>query len=53
VIREIELLVDVGVRHFPLAFDSVAELRRFVDEVVPHLRMQPVRRGPERANEQS
>jgi alkanesulfonate monooxygenase SsuD/methylene tetrahydromethanopterin reductase-like flavin-dependent oxidoreductase (luciferase family) len=41
VIREIERLVDVGVRHFPLAFDSVAELRRFVDEVVPHVRLEP------------
>jgi alkanesulfonate monooxygenase SsuD/methylene tetrahydromethanopterin reductase-like flavin-dependent oxidoreductase (luciferase family) len=40
VIREIELLVDVGVSHFPLAFDSVTELRRFVDEVVPHVRLQ-------------
>jgi alkanesulfonate monooxygenase SsuD/methylene tetrahydromethanopterin reductase-like flavin-dependent oxidoreductase (luciferase family) len=43
VIREIEVLVDVGVTHFPLAFDSVAELRRFVDEVVPHVRLEPLR----------
>ncbi|MFL5778172.1 MAG: LLM class flavin-dependent oxidoreductase [Chloroflexota bacterium] len=41
VIREIELLVDVGVSHFPLAFDSAAEVGRFVDEVVPHVRLQP------------
>ena len=41
VIREIETLVDVGVRHFPLSFDSVAELRRFVDEVVPNVRLEP------------
>jgi alkanesulfonate monooxygenase SsuD/methylene tetrahydromethanopterin reductase-like flavin-dependent oxidoreductase (luciferase family) len=41
VIREVEVLVDVGVEHFPLAFDSVAELRRFVDEVVPHVRLDP------------
>ena len=41
VIREIERLVDVGVRHFPLAFDSMAELRRFIDEVVPHVRLEP------------
>jgi alkanesulfonate monooxygenase SsuD/methylene tetrahydromethanopterin reductase-like flavin-dependent oxidoreductase (luciferase family) len=41
VIREIEVLVDRGVRHFPLSFDSVAELDRFVDEVVPHVRLEP------------
>lgn len=40
VIREIERLVDVGVSHFPLMFDSDAELRRFVDEVVPHVRLE-------------
>lgn len=40
VIREIEKLVDVGVSHFPLGFDSVAELQRFVDEVVPHVRLE-------------
>ena len=41
VIREIELLVDHGVRHFQLALDSRDELRRFVDEVVPHVRLEP------------
>ena len=41
VIREIERLVDVGVRHFPLAFESMDELRRFLDEVVPHVRLEP------------
>jgi alkanesulfonate monooxygenase SsuD/methylene tetrahydromethanopterin reductase-like flavin-dependent oxidoreductase (luciferase family) len=41
VIREIELLVDKGVSHFPLVFDSVGELRRFVDEVVPNVRLEP------------
>jgi len=41
VIGEIERLVDVGVRHFPLAFESVTELRRFIDEVVPHVRLEP------------
>lgn len=40
-IREIETLVDLGVRHFPLTFDTIAELRRFVDEVVPHVRLEP------------
>ena len=40
VIREIELLVDLGVSHIPLAFDNTAELRRFVDEVVPHVRLE-------------
>ena len=41
VIREIEILVDLGVKHFPLVFDSPAELQRFVDEVVPHVRLEP------------
>jgi len=41
VIREIETLVDLGVRHFPLAFDSVGDLQRFVDEVVPNVRLEP------------
>jgi alkanesulfonate monooxygenase SsuD/methylene tetrahydromethanopterin reductase-like flavin-dependent oxidoreductase (luciferase family) len=41
VIREIERLVDVGVSHFPLAFDDEAGLRRFVDEVVPQVRLHP------------
>jgi alkanesulfonate monooxygenase SsuD/methylene tetrahydromethanopterin reductase-like flavin-dependent oxidoreductase (luciferase family) len=41
VIREIELLVDLGVRHFPLGFDSESELQRFIDEVVPHVRLEP------------
>ena len=42
VIREIEQLVDVGVRHFPLSFDDSAGLQRFIDEVVPNVRLQPV-----------
>ena len=41
VIREIEILVDHGVRHFPLEFDSRVELDRFVAEVVPHVRLEP------------
>jgi alkanesulfonate monooxygenase SsuD/methylene tetrahydromethanopterin reductase-like flavin-dependent oxidoreductase (luciferase family) len=41
VIREIERLVDRGVSHFPLAFDNERELQRFVDEVVPHVRLEP------------
>ena len=40
VIREIELLVDVGVSHFPLAFDDLAGLQQFVAEVVPHVRLE-------------
>jgi len=42
VVPEIERLVDLGVAHFPLAFDSLGELRRFVDEVVPIVRLQPI-----------
>jgi alkanesulfonate monooxygenase SsuD/methylene tetrahydromethanopterin reductase-like flavin-dependent oxidoreductase (luciferase family) len=41
VIREIELLVDHGVRHFPLNFETVDELDLFVREVVPHVRLEP------------
>ena len=43
VIREIETLVDVGVRHFPLAFKDMASLERFIQEVVPNLRLEPSR----------
>jgi len=41
VIREIERLVDVGVDHLPLTFDDMAGLRRFIDEVVPNVRLEP------------
>jgi alkanesulfonate monooxygenase SsuD/methylene tetrahydromethanopterin reductase-like flavin-dependent oxidoreductase (luciferase family) len=41
VIDEIERLVDVGVSHFPLAFDDLHDLRRFIDEVVPRVRLEP------------
>jgi alkanesulfonate monooxygenase SsuD/methylene tetrahydromethanopterin reductase-like flavin-dependent oxidoreductase (luciferase family) len=47
VIRELELLVDVGVRHFALNFDTLTELRRFVDEVVPHVRLERLARADE------
>ena len=40
VIREIETLVDVGVRHFPLAFSDMASLERFILDVVPNLRLE-------------
>jgi alkanesulfonate monooxygenase SsuD/methylene tetrahydromethanopterin reductase-like flavin-dependent oxidoreductase (luciferase family) len=39
VIREIETLVDVGVSHLQLAFDTPHELDRFVAEVVPNVRL--------------
>jgi alkanesulfonate monooxygenase SsuD/methylene tetrahydromethanopterin reductase-like flavin-dependent oxidoreductase (luciferase family) len=39
VIREIELLVDLGVQHFPLSFENARDLQRFVEEVVPHVRL--------------
>ncbi|MEO7119388.1 MAG: LLM class flavin-dependent oxidoreductase [Candidatus Limnocylindrales bacterium] len=41
VIREIEALVDHGVSHFQIWFDTVATYRRFVDEVVPGVRLEP------------
>ena len=44
VIRQIEELVDHGVTHLPLGFENERQLRRFVDEVVPHVRLE--RRAP-------
>ncbi len=41
VIREIETLVDVGVQHLALGFDDASHLRRFVDTVLPNLRLSP------------
>ena len=41
VIREIETLVDVGVQHVALGFDDASDLRRFVAEVLPHVRLSP------------
>jgi len=41
VIREIETLVDLGVKHFPLSFGDPAGLQKFVDEVVPAVRLEP------------
>ena len=38
--REIERLVDVGVGHFQIAFDDTSTLRRFIDEVVPAVRLE-------------
>jgi alkanesulfonate monooxygenase SsuD/methylene tetrahydromethanopterin reductase-like flavin-dependent oxidoreductase (luciferase family) len=39
VIREIEQLVDVGVEHVVLGFEDEPGFRRFVTEVVPHVRL--------------
>jgi alkanesulfonate monooxygenase SsuD/methylene tetrahydromethanopterin reductase-like flavin-dependent oxidoreductase (luciferase family) len=39
-IREIERLVDVGVSHVLVTFDDMASLRRFVDLVVPAVRLE-------------
>lgn len=36
-VREIEKLVDAGVRHFQPSFEDMATLRRFIDEVLPAL----------------
>lgn len=41
VIREIEILVDHGVRHLQLDFESRHELDRFASEVVPNVRLDP------------
>jgi alkanesulfonate monooxygenase SsuD/methylene tetrahydromethanopterin reductase-like flavin-dependent oxidoreductase (luciferase family) len=38
VIREIERLRDVGVRHFQVGYEDTATLDRFIRDVVPHFR---------------
>ncbi len=40
VIREIEQLVEVGVKHIALNFDDFNGIRRFVDEVAPNVRLE-------------
>lgn len=40
VIREVERLVDVGVSHFQIAFDEMRTYRRFIDEVLPIVRLE-------------
>jgi alkanesulfonate monooxygenase SsuD/methylene tetrahydromethanopterin reductase-like flavin-dependent oxidoreductase (luciferase family) len=40
VIAVIERLVDVGVSHFQVSFDDMATYRRFIDEVVPIVRLE-------------
>jgi alkanesulfonate monooxygenase SsuD/methylene tetrahydromethanopterin reductase-like flavin-dependent oxidoreductase (luciferase family) len=40
VIREIERLVDIGVSHFMIDCDDMLTFRRFVDEVVPAVRLE-------------
>jgi alkanesulfonate monooxygenase SsuD/methylene tetrahydromethanopterin reductase-like flavin-dependent oxidoreductase (luciferase family) len=39
VIREIETLVDHGVAHVVISVDTLADLQRFIDEVVPAVRL--------------
>jgi alkanesulfonate monooxygenase SsuD/methylene tetrahydromethanopterin reductase-like flavin-dependent oxidoreductase (luciferase family) len=46
VIREIERLVDVGVAHFQVYFEDVPSLDRFIGEVIPHLRLEPMALRP-------
>jgi len=41
VTREIETLVDIGVQHFPISFVDMSSLHRFIDEVVPSVRLTP------------
>ena len=41
VIREIERLVDVGVAHFQVASEDEHTLRRFIEDVVPNVRLTP------------
>ena len=42
VIREIERLVDVGVAHFQVASEDERTLDRFITEVVPRVRLEPM-----------
>jgi alkanesulfonate monooxygenase SsuD/methylene tetrahydromethanopterin reductase-like flavin-dependent oxidoreductase (luciferase family) len=42
-IREIERLVDAGVSHFQVDLDTMSTYRRFLDEVVPAVRLEPAR----------
>lgn len=39
-IREIEMLVDVGVSHFQVSFEDMTTYRRFIDEVLPVVRLE-------------
>jgi len=41
IIREIELLVDHNVQHFQVASSDQRTLDRFIDEVVPNVRLRP------------
>jgi hypothetical protein len=40
-IHELEVLVDVGVSHFQVMVDDMATLDRFVNEVLPAVRLHP------------
>ena len=40
--REIEALVDAGVSHIAIDFEDVRTLERFVTEVVPYVRLEPL-----------
>ena len=39
VIREMQTMVDHGVSHFQISFDTMATYRRFLDDVLPSLRL--------------
>jgi alkanesulfonate monooxygenase SsuD/methylene tetrahydromethanopterin reductase-like flavin-dependent oxidoreductase (luciferase family) len=41
VIRELERLVDVGVQHFQVTFEDEQTLHRFLNEVLPTVRLRP------------
>lgn len=40
VIREVERLVDVGVSHFQISFNDMRTYGRFIDEVLPSVRLE-------------
>src|SRR5262249_61874706 len=40
-VAQIAELVDVGVSHFQLMFEDMKTFRRFLDEVVPAVRLEP------------
>jgi hypothetical protein len=39
VIRELEVLIGVGVSHFQVSFEDMATFERFLEEVVPSMRL--------------
>jgi len=39
-VREMNLLIDKGVSHIAVNFDTLDQMKRFIDEVVPKVRLE-------------